>query len=334
MWAAKAIVRPVHWVLARPWAFSSPAPDLSELLSYGKVKHRLHLKIAGLQISTSSEFPIKPNAIHEPYRPFLGEATDSPDIRIELTTEAFPGLGNLSPLFDSDESWSLYRKEDEYQLLFNPQASKRKPFWQATFDSKCSDVTVYCNPSVFMENGAFIANPIQYPLDQLLLMYHLASRGGVLIHAAGIEIRGKGYIFPGISGAGKSTLIRQFLGAQRGFRLLSDDRIFLRRIGNDFKMFGTPWPGEAGIALNESAPLSGVFFLQHGEKNDAHRLEPMDVLAKLIPVLSVPWFDEDVMPRILHLCEGLIESVPAYQFQFKPARDVVQFLETFALNGH
>lgn len=294
--------------------------------------HTLRLEIAGLHIKTSFEFPIKPNVIHDPYRPFLVDVTDSPDIQIKFIGAPFPDLMDLRPVFNSGESWALYQKEDEYHLLFNPQPNVQKPFWQAVFDSDCREVTVFSGSALLSEEKEYLANPIQYPLDQLLLMYHLGSRDGVLIHAAGIEIHGRGYIFPGISGAGKSTLIRQFAGANHGIRLLSDDRIFLRKKGTGFLMYGTPWPGEAGIALNESAQLSGIFFLQHGKKNEVSRLASVEALAKLVPILSVPWFDEEVMSRILHLCEGIIRAIPAYNFLFKPERDVVEFLESMARN--
>ena len=31
-------------------------------------------------------------------------------------------------------------------------------------------------------------SPVRYPVDQLLLMNHLSSRGGVIVHAAGAHL--------------------------------------------------------------------------------------------------------------------------------------------------
>ena len=48
--------------------------------------------------------------------------------------------------------------------------------------------------------------------------------------------------------------------------------MIVRRIDGEYRAFGTPWPGDAGIARNESVPLSGILFLCHGTSN---RIEPL-----------------------------------------------------------
>jgi serine kinase of HPr protein (carbohydrate metabolism regulator) len=159
-------------------------------------------------------------------------------------------------------------------------------------------------------------------------MYILARRHGALLHAAGIDINGKGYIFPGKSGAGKSTITRQF-AALGDTGLLSDDRIVVRKIEGGFKAYGTPWPGEAGIALNKSVPLAGIFFINHGSANRIREITPKEALARLLPVTSIPWYDREVMDRILTFCEDLISSVPIYELDFKPSVEVVDVFERF-----
>ena len=101
-----------------------------------------------------------------------------------------------------------------------------------------------------------VSNPVHYPLDQLLLMYTLAQREGALLHAAGVDIQGQGFIFPGKSGAGKSTLSRQLV-VQKELEVLSDDRIVIRKIDGVFQAFGTPWPGDAGLPGPAAAAAHG-----------------------------------------------------------------------------
>jgi hypothetical protein len=159
-------------------------------------------------------------------------------------------------------------------------------------------------------------------------MYILARRQGALLHASGLYINGRGYIFPGKSGAGKSTITRQF--AVRGDTgLLSDDRIVVRKIDGAFKAYGTPWPGEARIAFNKSVPLAGIFFINHGSANQIKEISPQKALARLLPVTSIPWYDREVMDKILTFCEDLISSVPIYELDFKPSVEVVDVLEQF-----
>jgi hypothetical protein len=159
-------------------------------------------------------------------------------------------------------------------------------------------------------------------------MHILAQRGGMLVHAAGIDFNGKGYIFPGQSGAGKSTLTQQFVGKE-GMDLLTDDRMVIRKLDGSFQAFGTPWPGEAGIALNKKVPLSGIFFIHHGKTNRIEGIVPQKALERLLPVTSVPWYDEEVIPKMLSLCEDLVSHVPTYELCFKPGIEVVEFFQEF-----
>ena len=111
--------------------------------------------------------------------------------------------------------------------------------------------------------------------------------------------------------------------------MLSDDRIVAREIDGDFQAYGTPWPGEAGIALNECVPLSSIFFINHGPANRIKEISPQEALARLLPVTSIPWYDREVMEEILTFCEDLISSVPVYELDFKPSIEVVDVFEQF-----
>jgi len=70
--------------------------------------------------------------------------------------------------------------------------------------------------------------------------YHLAdrSRGGLLLHAAGLNWHGRGLVFPGQTGTGKSTLAAWLL--TRGFRYLTDELIFVPYRANLFQAFSRP----------------------------------------------------------------------------------------------
>jgi hypothetical protein len=292
------------------------------------------MEIGGLHFAISGRIS---NMLQKPkpfYRLFSGKVNNHPghrpaDIRIRLELGGMPATENLERLFDSGQSWSMFRDGDGYCLTLHPPAFEQ-PFWLARMNRDFTEATVYCSEKlVSRRNGSpVLSNPVSYPLDQILLMYILARRHGALLHAAGIDINGKGYIFPGKSGAGKSTITRQF-AALGDTGLLSDDRIVVRKIEGGFKAYGTPWPGEAGIALNKSVPLAGIFFINHGSANRIREITPKEALARLLPVTSIPWYDREVMDRILTFCEDLISSVPIYELDFKPSVEVVDVFERF-----
>lgn len=271
------------------------------------------------------------------YHSFLGiseKKKETIDIKVRLQPESLIGsrsLEDFQKIFDSEQSWSMFRDGTDYWIVLQPPAFQR-PVWKVRFQMDMTDINVYCGPKLYgdWEGNRGIANPVRYPLDQLLLMYSLARHGGTVIHAAGIRIDGKGYIFPGPSGAGKSTLIRQ-IKSRKNFEVFSDDRMVVRKINKNYIAFGTPWPGEEGSAVNKAMPLWGIFFLVQDTSDWIERIRVNEAMERLLKVMSVPWFDREVMPEVLSFCDELITKVPLYELHFTPGPGVVGILEKLDL---
>src|SRR5262249_61420120 len=103
--------------------------------------------------------------------------------------------------------------------------------------------------------------PLQYPLDEVLMVHALAQGKGVEIHGCGLlDSSGRAYVFAGQSGAGKSTLARLVVD-HPGVTLLSDERIVLRTDRDRIRVFGTPWQGDGHHSSPLSGDLAAVFFL-------------------------------------------------------------------------
>jgi|WetSurMetagenome_2_1015567.scaffolds.fasta_scaffold07409_4 hypothetical protein len=293
----------------------------------------MNMDIAGINFNISCRDSIILQDFPSIYQPFIKKtASDSASItfNIRLELHDIPDTGNMKKIFDTDDSWSMYKDDNDYIIALNPPALKKQIVWLARFNESFSETVVYCSDLLKREtdSGIKVLSPVLYPLDQLLLIHILAQNQGALIHAAGIELYGKGYIFPGRSGAGKSTISLQF-GKRKHFGLLSDDRIAVRKVNNTLIVYGTPWAGEAGIADNSSSPLCGIFFIRQGAENIIKELQPKEALERLIPVTSIPWYDEEIMTKVLLFCEYMVSGVPAYDLFFKPDSEVVDVLEKY-----
>jgi len=292
----------------------------------------ISMKIAGVDFAIQCEESVtlrKPGAT---YQLFLGEVNTGPkltniDIHIELGNT--PNTEKLIRIFDSGQSWCVFRGPEEYYVGLDSPMTEQL-LWLARISHGFSRVTVHCSQEYgTRRNGRIvISNPVFHPLDQILLMYNLAQREGALLHAAGANIKGKGYMFPGKSGAGKSTITRQF-ALREHIGLLSDDRVAVRKTDGVFQVYGTPWPGDAGIAENTRAPLAGIFFIIHGSANRIKEITRQEALKRILPVTSIPWYDREVMPHVLQFCGDLITQVPTYELHFKPGVEVVDVLEDF-----
>ena len=290
------------------------------------------MTIANVSFSLKFNAPLTPNDFDRTFNSFLKTHYESSniDIDIRFTTDTLPDTTKLTKIYDGGLSWSMFRNGCNYHITQNTLALDNKPLWVTSFDHNIKKVTIFFDKRlIFKNNERFtVPNLISNPVGQILLMYYLSNNKGALIHAAGAEFEGRGYIFPGKSGAGKSTLTRQ-LACVDGFSLLSDDRIIVRKYGDTLKAFGTPWPGEAGIAVNKSADLSGICFISQARYNRIEETTPRKALERLLPVVSIPWYDKEVMIKVLDFCEDLIFDVPVFELYFKPDTEVADVFREF-----
>jgi hypothetical protein len=293
----------------------------------------IYLNIANVHISIrSSQIPLlqRQERAYLPFEVRNGKEKIDVDIDVDLVLGSPPDTSGWTKIFEDEESWSVYRYGDEYLIQFAPKMHGVDPLWVAHLDQNSNRVVVYCNERLTLHvNGRTgLLNPVRYPLDQCLMMYHLSKVEGALTHAAGWRLEGQGFIFPGKSGAGKSTISR-LLSSKRNWQGLSDDRVVVRQMAQGIECFGTPWPGEGGHAINSGVSLSGIFFLRHGNVNRIKELTAAEAMERLMPVVSIPWYDRGTCLSIIQFCEDVLSRIPAYELDFKPTLEIVAHLEGF-----
>jgi len=296
------------------------------------IPHDASLSIASVNfILSCADHPIldPPSASYDPFAGVRADGPDAIDVSVRLELGGAPDARELTPVFDTGLSWSLSRDGDSCYFSLDSPTGAGEPLWVAEVASDFTRVTVHCGRELLTEGGAALINPIRYPLDQLLVMYVLSRHGGAVAHAAGAIIQGKAFIFAGRSGAGKTTLSRQ-VAAHSEAPLLSDDRVALRNVHGSFLAYGTPWSGEQGAALNERAELGGIFFLRHAASDEVVDLSAGEAVERLLPVLSVPWYDRAAVSNLLGFCDELLRSTPAFELRFRPEPDVTRLLERVA----
>jgi hypothetical protein len=291
----------------------------------------MNIEIAGVNFVIESRHKINLQELPPSYGNFLIRDISAHDIiKVSLELNNIPAP-IMTKIFDTDESWSMFVNDDEYFVALNPPVLNKRIVWLARFKKDFSKTIIYCSkmlmPAHQMTELTKVINPLCYPLDQILLMYYLSQREGALIHCAGLEYDGRGFIFPGRSGAGKSTISRNFV--LKNHVVLSDDRVAIRKIGGSFTVFGTPWSGDAEIAENRSLPLRGIFFIRKSDEIVIKELTPAEAAERLMPVTSIPWYDEEAMSNILSFCEDLVLHIPSYDLYFTPGVEVVDFFEKF-----
>jgi hypothetical protein len=256
------------------------------------------------------------------------------DLEFEVSWAADLDAPDTAPAFASGGLWSAYRDHSGTKFYFSSSVLGPKPYKAAWLDASFSRGHVVLNRSSFAAQSPLSPAgcgqspvalfPLEYPLDELVLMHRLALGEGVEVHGLGlVDNDGNGYLFLGHSGAGKSTTARLWM-RQPGVKLLSDDRIILRRRDGAYRMYGTPWHGDAGVASPGDTPLSAVFFLEQAPAHQVLPIAQAQAAAELFARAFVPHYLKSGIAFTLHFLDELTRSIPCSIFRFAPTDDAVE----------
>ena len=269
------------------------------------------------------------------YGPFLADhRTTEIDIETILSIDPAPDVTSMLQLFDTDETWAAYIDNEDVVLRLRTEGPETNYLWQAHLENArvsggLTKLQIYCGPRLLeqaSEGPTVLANPLHYPLDQLVLMFCLPSHSGVLVHAAGISRNGRGLFLAGKSGAGKTTFMRQ-CQSRDDIEGLSDDRIIARLQEETLRLHGTPWAGEGRVAQAKTSAFSALTFLHQSSSNELRGISPLNAFQQLMPTASILWFDRLRMEQAMAFCEELVQNVPCYELHFRPEPAAIDLLD-------
>lgn len=278
--------------------------------------HRRYYRIAGITIRLDSDLPFAEDTFDPKFKKF---ETDGPAGEMISLRHHF----SIPEEFDRHDTgqeiyrrppWAIYRKDRSWIYLSIGPGGRDEPITcAAAFDEGHTRGRIYNGDEARFRHGN-LHSLTMFPSDQIVLARALADRQACLIHAAGVDIGGKGVLLVGHSGAGKTTAARMMRTAGE---VLCDDRIIVRRWPEGLRIHGTWSNGELADVSAGSAPLSGVLFLQ---KADVNRLVPMTKMSEIAQllaqyvvrsVITADWWE-----KILTLLETVARETPAYCLQF------------------
>ncbi|HXH28156.1 MAG TPA: hypothetical protein VNL37_03870 [Candidatus Polarisedimenticolia bacterium] len=255
--------------------------------------------------------------------PFLTDATCGDCASVVLGPASGPPVrrppGRM--LFDTGSVWRLEEVGENRLLTFRSSLFGRDPYLSVEFDHDYEQ-----GRGETLEGGPLLSegelHPFVYPFDEVVFLARLARARGVLVHACGLSIDGRGLLFLGTSGAGKSTTARLYR-ERGGATILSDDRIAIRREGDGFRIYGTPWHGEDGWEAPASATLSAVFLLEQAPRNRLIDLTPSTAVAQMMVRAFPAMWDQEGLEFAVKFLADVADRLPVRRLQFVPEQSAV-----------
>jgi hypothetical protein len=303
---------------------------LTEVLEDSAAIYRSRFCIGGVSVEVLGGRSEDAQLIPSLERFRVGLGTPEISIRVEWVDKLAPMPGRQ--LFDSGTTWRVYEGEFGLQFDFNSPVFGHRPYKRLLVDRRFQRATLQMSEEAFA-GFPCEPEPLEYPLDELLITHRLTQEKAIELHSCGVvRADGTGYLFAGHSGAGKSTTTRLWT-EHENVEVLSDDRIIVRRAdegpGADegsatMRMYGTPWHGDAAYASPGSAPLAGIFILEHGRGNVLTRLSPSQAVGELFARSFVPFHRHEYVDSALEFLQEVVAAVPCYRYAFEPTGGAVE----------
>ena len=214
-----------------------------------------------------------------------------------------------------DRFWSVHQHKDDLfiKTVFPLSSFRKKAVLKYSLISPEWDL--------WIERAESGTDPMEYPLDGLILYYLTVINGDIMIHASGANYSCRGYLFSGVSGKGKSTMAK--LWDKSGARVIHDDRLIIRRTGSGYKMFNTPVynndvPGESD--------LNRIFLIEHGKENEIISLKGAAGVSMIMANCIQHNWDPEIVAKLLGSVSIMCTTIPAARLFFRPDRSVIDHI--------
>ena len=216
---------------------------------------------------------------------------------------------------NSENFWSIYKHHTDLfiKTLFPLSVPVKQGILKFSLSTRHWDLYINC-----AENET---DPLEYPLDGLILYYLTVINNDIMIHASGVNHSGHGFLFSGISGKGKSTIAG--LWDIAGAKVIHDDRLIIRNISEAFRMFNTPVynddvPGES--------PLDRIYLIEHGTENKLIPVKGATAVSIIMANCIQHTWNREMIAGIMGSVSNLCINIPVFRLSFRPDRSVIDFI--------
>ena len=289
---------------------------------------KFNLKIAGYNIGFESS---KDGPDLLPSKKILGNITEeySTDVLIRVHKGAFTIPEKSERIFHAPyfeeiaglriqnnmDFWSIWKHRSDLYIItiFPLSVPQKNAVLKFSLTTREWDL--------WIEGAGKATDPVEYPLDGLILYYLTVIHGDIMIHASGINNVGHGYIFSGISGKGKTTIAK--LWEDSGAKVIHDDRLIIRNTSSGYTMYNTP------VYDNDKpseSVLNKIFIIDHGSSNKLVTVKGATAVSLVMANCIQHNWGSDIIARLLGSVSIMCGSIPVVKLSFRPNRNVIDHI--------
>jgi hypothetical protein len=256
------------------------------------------------------------------------EAEGPADMCVDIVAADPPSREGAQRLHDLGSWIYAYRYKDQLLVGFRiKDPGDTFPYLAMDVSELAALARFYVRPEG-IEAAGFL-HPFQRPAAEIFLLHCLSTRHGTMFHSCGVDDCGRGYLFIGPSSAGKTTMARLWRETAN-VPVLSDENVIVRRAGEDFLLYGTPWPGDGGTYHTGSCKLECIFFIEHAPANSLERVHGTAAVAPMLLQGFPQFWHEQRTRTMLPLIADLANQVSCYRLGFVPDDRVVDYIRSAA----
>jgi len=215
----------------------------------------------------------------------------------------------------NDEFWTVYKNKNDILIETILPLGKKNRKASLRMNTGADEWDLYISSADKKKD------PLEYPLDGLMLYYLTVRSGDIFIHGSGVKINNRGYLFAGVSGKGKTTIAQ--LWDMAGATVIHDDRLIIRNIYNRFVMYNTP------VYNNEtqrSSPVDKIFLIDHGKANKIITIGKSEALSLVMANCIQHLWNPSIIESLTEALDKLTSETDIGRLFFKPDESVVSFI--------
>ena len=178
------------------------------------------------------------------------------------------------------------------------------------------------NTAILKINSQARFQDIEYFI-RVVTAVRIFNIGGIMVHAAGIEKDGFGFLFTGYSGAGKTTVCR----VSTGQKILNDDLVILNFSDNGWNIYSTPFTNPTQVKpTSGKSPLHMILHLKQARIHQLTDVPNSKAVADLLshcPVISI---SSVLLPELISRCSKIIGHTSVKELLFLPDKGFWELL--------